>query len=429
LSLKSFSFLHTPWAILIGAFIGVLVGLYNKDFAELISPIGEIYLTLLQLCVLPILISAIVVCIVRLLGSHEISQYLSKMGLVFISGFFIVAIIGVATTMAVSPGNSNDLLAEEGLGKLILESSGSHDMLQNSAYEEVYLSSPETIKEQESLFAFFSNLVPNNIFQALVEGNNLQVLIFSILLGVALGFIKKEKAQGAVDFFDSMFEAFTKVVMALMYLLPFGLCSLLAKNTSMLGGDFLFAIFGLLGVIIGISTIAMIVGFVVLNLRTPHLSTFETLKAIREPIFIAFSTTNSLATIPSSLQALSKEMSYDEEKVALIIPIGITIARFGDILVFAIMTIYMAQLYGLELSYSQIAFVIFGSILAGIATAGAPGEIAVALIAIVLTPLGLPPEIAITILLLANSIIDPFLTTVNVAGNIVATSLVADKTS
>ncbi|MGM0519482.1 MAG: dicarboxylate/amino acid:cation symporter [Campylobacterota bacterium] len=424
---KTFSFLRTPYAILIGVTIGIIIGLTNKDISMFISPIGEIYLTILQLCVFPILISAVTVCIFRLLSTHDLSKYLSKMTLTFSFGFFIVAAIGVTITLLVSPGEIRNKTTEEGLGELMVYSSNVNEILQNSTYEEIYLDGSNNIDTSESMVNFFIQLVPENIFQALVEGNSIQVLIFSIILGLSLGFIGIQKAQTAVDFFDSIFEAFTKVVVGLMHLLPFALCALLAKNISTIGSDFLFAVAGLLIVIMGTSLVAIIIGFIIINLKTPHLTTMQTLKALREPLFIAFATTNSLATIPSALSSLTKEMKYDEEKVDLIIPIGITLARFGTILIFSIMGIYLAQVYGLELTLTQIAFIIFSSILAGAATAGAPGEIASASIAIVLTPLGLPVETAITVLLLTNPITDPVITTINVGGNILTTTFIAEK--
>jgi proton glutamate symport protein len=427
LKLKSFAFLHTPYAILIGASLGIIIGLLSKDISLMIAPIGDVYLAVLQLCVLPILISAVTVCIFKLLESHDISKYLVKMTWVFLIGFLLVSLIGLLITLFFSPGETKDATTEVGLGQLMVYSSNVNEMLQNSTYEEIYLNGNPNGENKEDIVGFFTQLIPQNIFKALAEGNSIQVLFFSIILGLSLGFVGSSKVKSAVDFFDSIFEAFTKVVVWLMYLLPFALCALLAKNTSTIGTDFLFAVFGLLVVIISTSFIVILIGLIILNYKTPHLSMLQTLKAIREPLFIAFATTNSLASIPSALNSLGKEMLYDEEKVDLIIPIGITLARFGSILIFAIMSVYMAQLYGLELSITQIVFIVMASILAGIATAGTPGEIASASIAIVLIPLGLPVETAITVLLLTNPITDPFITTINVGGNILATTFVANK--
>lgn len=124
---------------------------------------------------------------------------------------------------------------------------------------------------------------------------------------------------------------------------------------------------------------------------------------------------------------MAKNLNYKHSQVSLIVPIGITVARFGTIMAFAIMTLYMAQLYELHLSWIQISFILFGSILAGIATAGAPGEVAVSMISIVLAPLGLPVETAVTILLLTNPLTDPFLTTLNVQGNMTMISFISSK--
>lgn len=417
---------NTPWMIFLGAALGIFIGLYEKELASMIAPVGNIYLTLLQLCVLPILVSAVVVCIYRLLSSDQISEYLSRMGIVFAIGFLLMASVGTILTISASPGGDMDAKTKTALGQLLIESADTSTLLTNTAYEEVYLHSDDTREASRSMVDFILDIFPNNIFNSLVDANSIQVLLFSIILGIALGTMQLQKAEAAVNFFDSIFDAFTKIVNGLMYLLPFGLCALLAKQVSMIGSEFLFAVLGLLIVIIGASFTLIVVGLTIVYVRSGT-SFFKSVKAQKDPLFIAFATTNSLATIPSAIASLTKEMRFASAQVNLIIPIGITIARFGTILVFAIIALYMAQLYEIELGWSQIAFIVFGSILAGIATAGAPGEIAASMVAIVLAPLGLPVETAITILLLTNPLTDPFLTTLNVQGNIAATSFIANK--
>ncbi|AFL68058.1 dicarboxylate/amino acid:cation symporter [Sulfurospirillum barnesii] len=421
---KIFLFLRTPYAIVIGTLFGIWIGIASKDISLLIAPVGEIYLTILQLCVFPILISAITVCVFKLLSTDDFSKYLSKMLVVFGFGFLMITTSGVLVTLLFTPGEIKNT-TEDGLGELMIHSSNTSVILQNSTYEEISLYGTGVADTSQDMVNFFIQLVPKNIFEALVEGNSIQVLIFSIILGLSLGVIGVQKAKTAVDFFDSIFEAFSKVVMGLMYLLPFALCSLLAKSISSTGSDFLFAVAGLLVMILGICLVGIIMGFMVINFRTSHLTTLQTLKALREPLLVALVTANGLATIPSILHSLTKEMRYDEEKVALIVPIGIILGRFGTMTVFSIMGIYLAQVYALELSFAQIAFVIFSSILAGIATAGTPAAITVISIAIVLTPLGLPVETAIAIMLLMNPIIDPLLTVLNVMSNMLATTLIA----
>ncbi len=424
---QKLKFLHSPWAISLGALLGIAIGALNHDLAHTISPVGDIYLALLQLCVFPILVSAVSVCIFRLLSSDHLSAYLSKMSAVYFVGFIAVAAIGISITAIASPGSTNDPATKAALGKLILESSDSNAMLKNSAHEEIYLSHEKPVETSQNEMDIVTSLIPQNIFESLVEGNSIQVLTFSIILGLALGFLEVKKAESAVNFFDSIFDAFAKVVAGLMYLLPFGLCALLAKNISIMGSDFLFAVLELIIVVIGVCVTITIVGFIAIYLKNRHLSLLQTIHTLREPLFIAFATTNSLATIPSAIMSLSKELKLEEEKVTLIIPIGITVARFGSILLISIMALYMAQLYEIELSFSQYLFILVGSIMAGVATAGAPGEVAASLVAVVLTPLGLPAETAITILLLTNPLIDPFVTTINVQGNIVATNFIVDR--
>lgn len=169
--------------------------------------------------------------------------------------------MGISTLT--SPGENMDQAHKTALGKLLLENTDTNVLLANTSFEEVYLHSNNTYLEKDKFIDFIVNIFPSNIFSSLVEGNSLQVLFFSIILGLALGMLHTSKSEAAVDFFDSIYDAFSKVVTGLMYILPFGLMALIAKHVSHIGAEFLYAVIELMVVILGTSIIMILVGLII----------------------------------------------------------------------------------------------------------------------------------------------------------------------
>ncbi|MDF2981711.1 MAG: sodium:dicarboxylate symporter, partial [Devosia sp.] len=156
-------------------------------------------------------------------------------------------------------------------------------------------------------------------------------------------------------------------------------------------------------------------------------SYLATLGAMRETVVVAFGTSSSYASIPSALRGLKEGLRLDRRVVDLALPLGITLNPPGSTFHFALATLFLANLYGLALDPSQMVFVLFGAMLAGVAATGAPGVAALSMISIILVPLGLPVEVAIILLVAIDPIVDPILTVVNVQGNAATTALLAGR--
>ena len=172
------------------------------------------------------------------------------------------------------------------------------------------------------------------------------------------------------------------------------------------------------------SLVCIIFNLIVIWIRSKR-SFFYVARAISEPLILAFSTRSSYATIPSSVKCLEENLYFERSITNLIIPIGITLLRYGNIFYFAIVTMFVTQLYDIEFGPTQFAITIIGSIFAGMATAGATGFATISFISIVLNPLGVPYEAVIVLLFAIDTILDPMRTTLIVQTNIMATSLIS----
>jgi len=154
-------------------------------------------------------------------------------------------------------------------------------------------------------------------------------------------------------------------------------------------------------------------------------SYFQQFKALGEPLLICLGTRNSFAAVPSAISGLSNELKFNQERINLSVPLGVSLCRYGNVMVFSLGAVFATQLYGYSLGVEKIIIIIITSVLAGMATSGAPGLVARTMIVLVLTPLGIPAEAIIAMLLAIDPVIDSITTVINVYPNLVASAIIA----
>lgn len=403
---SSLQILRHPLLILAAMTLGIYIGLYQKQWVEFVAPVGSLFLSALKMCVYPILIGAVSSSLGKLIRSRSSSQYLLKMVFIFMITLVIISAIGVTIAAIGQPGGNLDLESTHVLGSVVREQ-GKVDL-------EVYLHVPYVDEMPSSrLLDFFLNMVPENIFKALSSGSSLQVLIFAIVFGLAAGFIPKQHSDQILDMMHSVYVTFSLLVGWLMYVLPFGLVGMIAGQFSNIGIDFLLSMTRFFCIFLIAVAFVLVVETLVIW-RITGLSCWRVITALKEPIILALGTSNGIATLPSALDAMHNKLGYDRELVDLVLPLGITIGRFGHALYFTIAAIFVAQLYDVPLGLPEILFIAFTSILAAMATAGTTGIISIPMIGIVLGPLGLPIEAVIVLFFIIDPIVVPFRTLIMV---------------
>lgn len=396
---KIFEPLRSVWAILLGACAGAYIGLFKQEYVDYVEPFGKMYLDILKMCILPILMSAISLSIGRLVNNHSDAAYLKKMIMVFLVSSFLASVIGMFAGVIGQPGKNLDSDSMAALGSII-QDSGEPDL-------EVSLFDPYEDSQDNSLLQnFFYNMVPDNIFNALSSGSNLKVLFFALLFGVALGTLKKNISDNLLGMLETVYATFARIVQWLMYLLPFGLCGLVALNLSMVGVGVLVAMMKFVPIAILTFASLFIISSLVMWSRTG--SFMRPLQALKEPMLIALGTSNGLACLPVSLTAMHKSLGYEKQVVDLVIPLTFTLCRIGPTIYFALATMFVVQLYNIELSVDGLVMVVVGSILAGMATAGSSGIALLTMLGLVLEPLGLPLDAVIILFIVIDPIIAPF---------------------
>ncbi|MHB8916480.1 MAG: dicarboxylate/amino acid:cation symporter [Desulfocucumaceae bacterium] len=407
----SLDFLKNPWVIILGMAAGIMTGMFNRNLALKLAPLGDAYLSFLSMCVIPIMATAVITSFGRLFRAREVSFFLRRIIAVFLLGLLITSFIGMFAAVTGKPGQLEHQSLDK-LGKVLIQ------------YERDNPGNDTGEKQSFGFYQFLKMIIPANIFNALYEGKNLQILFFSIVLGLSLGILPSEKADQLLDFTEVVFKAFEKAIVLAMYVLPLGLFCMLAGQIAQAGIDILKAMTKFVVIIHITGLVLVLLGSAVISAAAKK-SFIQTFRDLREPLIIAFGTRNSYATMPSVFDTLRDNFNLNQNLINLVVPLSIVICRYSMVVVFTIGAVFMAQLYSMPLGIEQYMFIFLISVLAAVAGAGAPSVVALSMIAIVLTPLGLPSGAAIVLLLAVNAIIDPILTIINIHLTCAAAVLIA----
>ncbi|MEM9164404.1 MAG: cation:dicarboxylase symporter family transporter [Cyanobacteria bacterium P01_F01_bin.4] len=413
----SFTWLSSPWAILISVVLAIYVGTAHKDFATSLAPLGNLYLGFLKMCVLPILLAAITTSIGRLMRSSNAAQYVKRILVVFPLGLVITSGLTVLIAAIMGPGRNLSAKTLEALGVLVNDSGVDLEMA---------LTGPIPVEESvQGLSSFLINLVPDNIFSALSQGETLKVLIFSIIVGVSLGLVRDPVTEPCFDILEAIYRTFNQLINWLTMILPIGLFSLLAYQLSQQGLDVMLSMINF--IVAALATYLMVYLLSTLVVwQQSKMSLIKVLAALREPTILALATSSSLACLPSSITQLSEALKFDRQTVNLVTPLSITICRFGSVIYFALGSLFVMQLYDKPIGMGSLIIVIAGSIFAGMATSGVTGILTLTMLGIVLEPLQLPLEAVLVLFVAIDPIMDPFRTLGIVHTGIAATAMIAD---
>lgn len=399
--------LLNPWVVFAFAGAGIAVGLFYQQVAVYLKPLADVFIGLVEMCVIPIMITAVVSSLGHLINAGKTKVYLVYLILVMLTSMFIASMVGLGIAKTGQPGANLDDSAQVVLGRQISvsELSASDSKMDNTDF---------------GFYAFIEQLIPNNLIQSIGEDERLAIIFFSILLGIALGTVNKTNNGVALKVMDAFYEAFIKIIDWIMYLLPFGLFALLASQIAIVGTDVLLATVKLV-ICIYLGALLLILLFSLYIWQVVGGSFWDYLRIKRKPWLIAFGTASSFAAIPAAIVSLTERLKLKKETVHLVFPLGVAINPTGTIFHFALSTLFIAQIYDVDLSFAQLAMVFVGAIITGIASAGAPGIVAISVIALILSPLNLPVAVAIVLLIMIDPIVDPILTVVNVQANCAVT--------
>jgi Na+/H+-dicarboxylate symporter len=397
--------LHTQ--ILLGLILGAVLGPLLGDFALAIKPIGDAFINLLVMIVVPLVMASLIV------GTASLGD-LRKLGRI---GMKTVGFYLVATALAVALGLAAAETLNPGTG---LDEDVKASMVED--YAGVTAEQLERVRERPSISDLLVRIIPRNPFRAMAETNFLQIIFFSILFGVSLTLIPEERRKPVLDFLNGVNDAMIVLVKLVMKVAPYGVFALIAAVAAEFGYGVLLTLLKYVLITIGTMAVFMVT-FYPVCLRISGMSPFYFLKHYYEVIIFAFSTSSSNATLPLNLQVSEEELGVSNEVASFVLPLGATVNMNGTAIYQGVSTVFIAQVFGIDLGAADLLTVVLTATLASVGAAGVPG-IGMVTLTIVLTQLGIPLE-GIALVVGVERILDMSRTAVNVTGDTVCAIWVA----
>ena len=408
------------WKILIGMALGVVFALvmtnfeFGKEFIkDWIKPFGTIFINSLKLIAIPLILAALIKGVSDLKDISKLSRMGGRTIVIYIITTVIAVSIGLVLVNIVKPGNS---ISDKTRTELVEGYSNN-----TTKYKE------EATKQKESgpLQALI-DLVPQNIFSAATSNRNmLQVIFFAVFFGIALILIPEEKGKTVKSFFDGLNEVILKMVDLIMLAAPYGVFALLAALIAESPSVDLFKALGwyALTVLLGLALMIVIYNIFVLVFTKKRPNFF--MKAISPAQLLAFSTSSSAATLPVTMERVTDHIGVEEEVASFVLPIGATINMDGTSLYQAVAAVFIAQAFGMDLSFGTQLGIIATATLASIGSAAVPGAGMVMLVG-VLGYAGIP-EAGLALIFAVDRPLDMCRTVVNVTGDASVSMLVASS--
>ncbi|UAB80553.1 dicarboxylate/amino acid:cation symporter [Marixanthomonas sp. SCSIO 43207] len=406
------------WQILLGMALGVVFALILTNFSwgpnlieDWVKPFGTIFINALKLIAVPLILASLIKGVSDL---KDISS-LSKMGLRTIVTYIfttIVAVsIGLGVVNLVKPGKT---ITQETRTELVEAYGGEAEMKRQDAQRQ---------KDAGPLQALV-DLVPDNIIGASSNNRNmLQVIFFAIFFGIGLILIPEKTAQPVKDFFDGFNEVILKMIDLIMLTAPYGVFALLAALVVEAPSADLFAALGMYALCVVGGLVLMIGVYVLLVwIFTKH-TPKSFLNGIGPAQLLAFSTSSSAATLPVTMERVEEHLGVKREVTSFVLPIGATINMDGTSLYQAVAAVFIAQAFGMDLSFGTQLGIIATATLASIGSAAVPGAGMVMLV-IVLAQAGIP-EAGLALIFAVDRPLDMCRTTVNVTGDAAVSMMVA----
>lgn len=406
------------WQILIGMAAGVLFALIltniswgPKFIADWIKPFGTIFINALKLIAVPLILGSLIKGISDLKDISKLSQMGVRTISLYIATTVFAVSLGLGIVNIIKPGNT---ISDETRTELVESYGGQADIARQSAEEQ----------RQAGPLQPLVDLVPENIIGAAsYNANMLQVIFFAIFFGISLILIPEKAGEPVKKFFDGFNDVILKMIDLIMIAAPYGVFALLAALVVESPSADLFAALAMysLCVVVGL---ALMIGFYMLLVwiftkRTPGFF----IKGISPAQLLGFSTSSSAATLPVTMERVEDHLGVESDVSSFVLPIGATINMDGTSLYQAVAAVFIAQAFGMDLSFAAQMGIVATATLASIGSAAVPGAGMVMLV-IVLAQAGIP-EAGLALIFAVDRPLDMCRTTVNISGDAAVSMLVA----
>ena len=405
------------WKILIGMALGVLVGIglsffsFGPEFIkDYIKPFGSLFINLLKLIAVPLILASLIKGISDLKDISKLSQMGGRTIVTYLITTLTAVSIGLLLVNIIQPGKS---ISVETRQELV------------DAYASDTQEKQEAAAKQREAGPLqpLVDVVPSNIISAASDNRNmLQVIFFALFFGIGMILLPESTVQPVKSFFDSLNSIILKLIDLIMLSAPFGVFALLAALVVEAPSLELFQALALYAITLLLGLALMIVVYIlIVKIFTKRSPSFF-MRGIAPAQLLAFSTSSSAATLPATMECVEDNLGVDEEVASFVLPIGATINMDGTSVYQGVAAVFIAQAFGLDLSFTAQLGIVFTATLASIGTAAVPSA-GIVMLLIVLAQAGIP-EAGLALIFAIDRPLDMCRTIVNVTGDAAVSMLV-----
>ncbi|MCU4313827.1 dicarboxylate/amino acid:cation symporter [Acinetobacter bereziniae] len=384
--------------ILIGVILGIFVGFTFGEKIEFLSPVGDIFLRLLQAIIVPVVFFCLVSGMAKLENIEKLRTIGVKAVCFYITTGFLSTVVGVMVALFFEPGKQYKTHITEAVNSLAVDKQFSFNFVENIV-----------------------NWFPRNIIESMSNGNILQIIIFAMIIGIALISLG-ERGKKLVDLFNVGADLSIKMAEIVISLAPYGIFALMATATSKFGGEFLLQ--GLQYIIADLTGVAVVM-LVVYPIAIILFTRFKPLafyKAISPAMLMGASTTSSSATLPTTMQIAREKLGISEKIFGFTIPLGATVNMNGMSVVLGVLAIFAANVHGVDITMNFLATTIFLGVFLAAGTGGVKGA-DIIMSSVMLTTLGFPLTL-LPIIAALSPLLDMGHTVCNITGDLIGTAVV-----
>ncbi|NLI10316.1 MAG: dicarboxylate/amino acid:cation symporter [Elusimicrobia bacterium] len=374
----------------------------KKNIYDLFEVIGKIFIRLLQMISVPLVVASLISGV----GSIGDMNKFKKMAFLTFSFYFVstvaAIVLGLVLVNLFKPGVSDSFTA----------SSFAFSSAVNAGFD---------------LKTFLIDMVPQNPFKAIAENNMLQIIFFSIFVGVVLNSSDKEKVKTFLSLTDTVSEIMIKIVINVMKIAPMAVFCLISSVIADAGSDMIRKMFFYMGVVIG-GLLIYLFGFYSIYIKfLSKTSVFEFFKGVKDVMAVAFGTSSSAAALPVNFECCEQNLKVPKSVTGFVLPLGATVNMNGTAMYQAIAAVFIAQIYGINLSLYQQTVIVVMAVAAAVGSSPIPG-VGIIMLVMILNSVNIPID-GIGIIIGVDRILDMFRTVVNVTGDSAACVIIKDRIS
>ncbi|MDO6568800.1 dicarboxylate/amino acid:cation symporter [Alteromonas sp. 1_MG-2023] len=367
---------------------------YSIFVDGIFSTLGQIFIASLKMLVVPLVFVSLICGTSTLSDPSKLGRLGAKSVGLYVLTTAIAITLAMSMALLISPGEGLNLTTE-------------------ASFE---------AKTAPSLSDVIVNMFPSNPINSMAQGNMLQIIVFAVLFGISMA-MTGEAGKRVSAFFEDINTVIMRLVTIIMNLAPYGVFVLMAKLFSTIGGDTIFSLAKYFFLVFGVLIIHGLVTYSILLKLLSGLSPVVLLKKMRDAALFAFSTSSSSATLPVTMETARNKLGIKNSVASFTLPLGATINMDGTAIMQGVATVFIAQVYGVDLSLGDYMMVVLTATLASIGTAGVPG-VGLIMLAMVLQQVNLPVE-GIALIIGVDRLLDMTRTAVNITGDCMVSCVVA----